>query len=349
MQSRNRIGRQLAGSDLRAVELPLERQLDSGPVATVALGSLRGAASPRLSGENTKHIRLLAQSDAPLPPIIVHRETMRVIDGMHRVRAARLRGQQEIQALFYDGTEADAFVLAVKVNRAHGLPLSLADRKAAAARIIASHPQWSDRAIAEVTALSHKTVGAIRHGPNGEIRQMDARIGQDGRVRPLDAAAGRSRAAELLTNHPNASLRQVAAAAGISPETARDVRTRLLHGRDPLLPGQRHKGRGLDPQPSALTSRRDRPPPTSAVSTGDPAALAGKLRRDPALRSSESVQALVRLLAMHPADPAQWRQLAANIPSRWAMPLAAAAVECARAWDAFAAQVRQRAESYPDS
>jgi ParB-like chromosome segregation protein Spo0J len=338
-------GKELARSDSRAVELPLERQLNLGPVATVALGSLRRAASPRLSGESLEHIRLLTQSDAPLPPIIVHRETMRVIDGMHRVRAARLRGAQEIQTLFYDGTEADAFVLAVKVNRAHGLPLSLADRKAAAARIIASHPQWSDRAIAEVTALSHKTVGAIRHGPDGEIRQMDARIGQDGRVRPLNAAVGRSRAAELLTNHPDASLRQVAAAAGISPETARDVRTRLLHGHDPLLPGQRRKGRGPDLQPLALTGRRDRPSPGRAANTGNPAALARKLRRDPALRSSESIQALVHLLALHPADPAQWRQLTVDVPSRWAAHIATAAAECARAWDAFAVQVRQRAGS----
>jgi hypothetical protein len=312
---------------------------------TVALGSLRGAASPRLAGERVEHIRLLAQSDVPLPPIIVHRETMRVIDGMHRVRAARARGEQEIQARFYDGTEADAFVLAVKVNSAHGLPLSLADRRAAAIRIIVSHPQWSDRAIAEVTALSHKTVGKLRRRPIGDSRQTDTRIGQDGRVRPLNAAAGRSRAAQLLTSHPGASLRQVAAAAGISPETARDVRTRLLHGGDPLLPRQRLNGRGPDDQPPAPGSRRGGPSPRLAAPAGNPAAIARKLRRDPALRSKGSIQSLVRLLALHPADPAQWQKLAAGVPSRWAVPVAAAADECARAWHAFAAQVRRRAES----
>jgi ParB-like chromosome segregation protein Spo0J len=335
--------KELTKSDSRVVELPLERQLDSAAVATVSLRSLRGTASPRLSGESMEHIRLLAQADVLLPPIIIHRQTMRVIDGMHRVRAARLRGEQEIPALFYDGTEADAFVLAVKVNRAHGLPLSLADRKAAAVRIIATHSRWSDRAIADVTALSHKTVGTIRRGLNGEIRQMDARIGQDGRVRPLNAALGRRRAAELLTDHPGASLRQVAAAAGISPETARDVRTRLLHGSDPLLPRQRKEGRELDPQPLTPTCRRDKPPQRLADTTGNPVVIARKLRRDPALRSSESIQVLVRLLALQPADPAQWRQLASDVPSRWAAPVATAAAECARAWDAFAAQVRERA------
>lgn len=330
-------GKELAGSDSPTVGLPLERQLDSAPVMTVAVGSLRGAASPRLSGECLEHARLLAHSDALLPPIIVHRETMRVIDGMHRVRAAVLRGEQEVQARFYDGTEADAFVLAVKVNRAHGLPLSLGDRKAAAARIIASHPQWSDRSIAEVTALSHKTVGAIRRRLDGELPHMDARISQNGRVRPLDAAAGRRRAAELLAAQPGASLRQVAAATGISPETVRDVRTRLLHDGNPLPPRQQRNGRGRDSLSPALVGN-----------AGILMAIVRKLRRDPALRSSQTTQDLIRLLALQPSDPAQWRQLAVAVPSRWAVPVATAATECARGWHAFADQLHQRARTGPN-
>ncbi|HEY2577242.1 MAG TPA: ParB N-terminal domain-containing protein [Streptosporangiaceae bacterium] len=349
MSIRERVisGKEITRSDSQ-LELPLERQLDAAPMVTVAVGSLRAAASsPRLSGESMEHIRLLAQSNVLLPPIIVHRETMRVIDGMHRLGAARLRGEQEIQARFYDGTAADAFVLAVKANRAHGLPLSLADRKAAAARIIASHPQWSDRGIAEVTALSHKTVGAIRRRLDGEIPQVDARMSQDGRMRPINAAVGRSRAAELLKARPGASLRQVAAAAGISPETARDVRTRLRNGGDPLLPRQRD-GRRPGPLSSALTFRRDGIQAARAGNTGGPASIARKLRRDPALRSCPSIQALVRLLALNSSDPAQWEQLAVAVPSRWAAPVATAAAECAQAWNAFAVQVRQHAAGPPD-
>jgi len=87
---------------------------------------------------------------------------MGIIDGVHRVQAAILRGQKEIDAEFVDGSSEDAFVLAVRVNVDHGLPLSLADRKAAAERILDTHPDWSDRAIAAAVGLSHKTVGAIR-------------------------------------------------------------------------------------------------------------------------------------------------------------------------------------------
>ena len=70
---------------------------------------------------------------------------MRVIDGTHRLRAALLRGVDVIDVLYFDGPDADAFVLAVELNHTHGLPLSRADRTAAAERIIGSHPDWSDR------------------------------------------------------------------------------------------------------------------------------------------------------------------------------------------------------------
>ncbi|WP_368858328.1 ParB/RepB/Spo0J family partition protein [Nocardia alni] len=69
----------------------------------------------------------MATLDETLPPIIVHRESWHVIDGVHRVRAAQLRGDSTILARLFDGGEADAFVLAVTSNTRHGLPLSSAD------------------------------------------------------------------------------------------------------------------------------------------------------------------------------------------------------------------------------
>ena len=124
-----------------------------GPVTTVAVAEVRGGHSPRQGGENLEHVQSLADATGELPPIIVRREDMRVVDGMHRLRAARLRGDERIAVRFFDGGDDEAFVLAVRTNVTHGLPLSLADRKAAAARIIASHAHWSDRMIATVTGL----------------------------------------------------------------------------------------------------------------------------------------------------------------------------------------------------
>lgn len=108
-------------------------------VTSVLISDLVLGCSPRLVGENADHVRILTEVGAALPPILVHRQSMRVIDGLHRVRAACAKGERTICARFFDGTDNAAFILAVESNIAHGLPLTTADRKAAAARIIGSH------------------------------------------------------------------------------------------------------------------------------------------------------------------------------------------------------------------
>ena len=134
----------------------------SAAAEEVAIESLVVKDTPRLSGESLEHVQTLAATQSRLPPIIVHRQTMHVIDGMHRIRAAKLKGQDSITVQFFEGSDADAFVLAVRANVSHGLPLPLADRKAAVARIIESHPHWADRMIAQVTGLAARTVAEIR-------------------------------------------------------------------------------------------------------------------------------------------------------------------------------------------
>jgi ParB-like chromosome segregation protein Spo0J len=64
----------------------------SNRIERVSIESLAESGSPRLAGQNEEHARLLAESGLELPPIVVHRPTRRVIDGMHRLAAARLRG-----------------------------------------------------------------------------------------------------------------------------------------------------------------------------------------------------------------------------------------------------------------
>jgi ParB-like chromosome segregation protein Spo0J len=146
-----------------------------------AIESLANADSPRLSGESTEHILALANAQDELPPITVHRASMRVLDGMHRLRAAEHRGQNHIKVRFFDGDDADAFVIAVRSNIVLGLPLSLADRKATATRIIASHPHWSDRLIASITGLAAGTIVEIRRTSDEKAPAAAIRIGRDGR------------------------------------------------------------------------------------------------------------------------------------------------------------------------
>jgi ParB-like chromosome segregation protein Spo0J len=182
-----------------AADLPLDvsRFLQSLPEDTVPISRIRpneGPGSPRSNGENPSHVLSLAETQASLDPIVVHRPTMRVIDGMHRLRAAMLAGRTDVTVRLFDGSAKDAFVLSVQLNVRHGLPLTLAERKESAARIVRSHPQWSDRAIAERTGLSPKTVGRLRGLESEEIPQLECRVGRDGRVRSLNGARARRRA-----------------------------------------------------------------------------------------------------------------------------------------------------------
>src|SRR5262249_49349833 len=68
--------------------------------AVVAVSVLRAGETPRLAGEDPEHVRALAECEEELPPILVDRSTMRVIDGAHRLQAARLRGAELIEVRF---------------------------------------------------------------------------------------------------------------------------------------------------------------------------------------------------------------------------------------------------------
>jgi ParB-like chromosome segregation protein Spo0J len=321
-------------------------------VIAVPILSLRPGESPRLEGENRAHVARLAESEASLPPILVDRRTMRVIDGMHRLLAASLMGRRTVDVVFFDGSPAEAFLRAVEANVTHGLPLSQSDRRAAAARIIASHPHMSDRAIGESTGLAPKTVAAIRRSADA-LPQLDARVGRDGRVRPLNSDEGRRHAAELLATHPGASLREVARQAGVSPSTAGDVRRRLARGEDPTLTRpapqsaatQSAATQSAATQPAATQPRQEAPPPRPAAQNqpcSAPAAVA-KLLRDPSLRHTEHGRQLLRLLQLSNSITAKdWPGVVAAVPPHCTAIVEQVARHYAQMWLGVAQELDQR-------
>ncbi|QIS10673.1 MULTISPECIES: ParB/RepB/Spo0J family partition protein [Nocardia] len=160
-------------------------------VVEIPIEAIDNGGALRVRAENCAHTRVLANTETELPPILVHRGTMQLIDGAHRLQAAKSKGARVIRARFFDGTEQEAFVLAVRANIAHGMPLTTVDRKAAALRIMRMYPLWSDRKIAEVTGLDHKTVGAVRRQSAGDVPQTGHRLGRDGRMRRVRGTADR--------------------------------------------------------------------------------------------------------------------------------------------------------------
>jgi ParB-like chromosome segregation protein Spo0J len=209
------------------------RRATTEPTA-VALSRLTGGLSPRLGGESRPHVDSLAEAKGAWPPIVVDRATMRVVDGMHRLLAARQLGLETIQVVFFDGTEEEARHEAIRTNNQHGLPLTLAEKRQCARDILDEHPTWSDRRIAAICGLSPKTVGVLRPREAAPVVPAEAdriRVGRDGRAQRIRGAgegSPRERVLAVLAEDRYASLRAVARKAGTSPETVRTVRRTLL-------------------------------------------------------------------------------------------------------------------------
>jgi hypothetical protein len=240
----------------------------------------------RADGIDEAHTRQLTEILDSLPPIVVERIGMRVIDGSHRVAAAARSGRRTIRARLIDGSDLELLEFSLRANTSHGLPLSLADRKEAALRVLALRPDYSDRRVGALVGISARTVARLRTSSSAPLPQSNvtggaassARTGRDGRVRPLSAEAGKARARALFESRPEITLREVAQEAGISLGTAHSVRSALLRQ-------ARATQDGIPPGPAAIGSL-----------SSDPHQELVRLLRDPALsRSQAGREALARL------------------------------------------------------
>lgn len=320
------------------------------PRQVVSINDLMDTLSPREQLEDPDHVRMLAETRST-HPLMVHRPTMRVIDGVHRLRAAMLNGQTEVTVQSFDGSEADAFVLAVELNVRHGLPLTLRERKIAAQRIIASHANWSDRAIADRAGLSPKTVAKARRQATEEGLQVARRLGRDGKARPVSSIEGRRSAAALIAADPEISLRELSRRTGISVGTIRDVRRRLDCGQDPIPDRLR----------DAESETVGRPPPFSravpAGRSGAPVQRVGArcpqgepretgpvvqtLLRDPSLRATESGRRLLRLLMATELGRSDLAKIAEAVPAHCLPLVRTVALRRAEDWKQLAGLASQ--------
>ncbi|MFD4971264.1 nuclease [Streptomyces sp. NPDC058424] len=346
------------------------------PAREVPIAALSPGVSLRQGGTDVAHVRLLidAADSAELPPILVQVDGCRVIDGLHRLEAARLMGDDRVRARFLDCSNSEALVIAMQANCSHGLPLSKADRVAGAQRVLGSHPDWSDRAIAGITGLSAKTIASLRDRSAIATPLGGKRIGQDGRRRPVDAGEGRRRAAEYIAAHPDAPLRQVARATDVSLGTVHDVSARLRRGEGPERNGRlTHAARPQHvrpvqsvPPPDELTApaeavadgaRRaplrvagsaDAAPPQRRNHADTPptwAAVAAKMATDPAIRYTAGGRELLRWMQSHATEPGEdWRRLVDAVPPHWVGVVAPIADHIGREWCLLAERLKARQE-----
>jgi hypothetical protein len=100
------------------------------------------------------------------PPVVVYFDgtTYWLGDGFHRVEAARKLQRETIDAEVRDGDVRQAILHGIGSNASHGLRRTQADKRRAVERLL--HDQewskWSDRKIAKVAKVDHKTVAKVR-------------------------------------------------------------------------------------------------------------------------------------------------------------------------------------------
>jgi hypothetical protein len=215
------------------------RTVERVRIVQFRLSSLTCARMVREGDLDPAHVEALRAIGPPWPPILVRQTDHQVIDGWHRVAAARAAGFQWIAGALFDGDEGSCWVQAVQNNVAHGLPLTARERRRCIGRLLQFYPDWSDRRLAEICGVSPTTVKSVRlenpadECPPAQFGQLDSRIGRDGRQRPTDRAQSRQRVLAALEAHPECSLRDLAGIAGTSPETVRRIRMRQRRDRAP--------------------------------------------------------------------------------------------------------------------
>ena len=110
---------------------------------------------------------------ATFPPVILYYDGTDywLADGFHRVEAARKIDRETIDAEVHEGGAREAILHGIGSNAVHGLRRTQQDKRRAVERLLTDPEwaQWSDRKIAEVARVDHKTVAKVRRELAGEI------------------------------------------------------------------------------------------------------------------------------------------------------------------------------------
>ena len=141
--------------DTKPGEIPISQIRDAGAQVRAEMypDTIRDYADDMLDG-------------AVFPPIILFHDGTQywLADGYHRLESAKKIKREIVAAEVRQGTARDAILYGIGANASHGLRRTQADKRRAIERLL-KDPEWSqmsDRKLAAIAKVDHKTVGNVR-------------------------------------------------------------------------------------------------------------------------------------------------------------------------------------------
>lgn len=118
-----------------------------------------------------------------------------LVDGFHRLEAAKSLGHESIRCRVHSGNKAEARWFACGCNRSHGLRRSNADKQRAVMWALECDPTKSDAEIARHVGVCGNTVAKYRDqlASTSKIPESNQRVGADGRLMNTANIGSRSR------------------------------------------------------------------------------------------------------------------------------------------------------------
>jgi hypothetical protein len=102
------------------------------------------------------------------PPVVLFDDGVKkyLVDGFHRVYAAKRVGRDRMQAELHRGSKHEGFMYSLRANAAHGLQRTNEDKRHGVLKLLEDfeYSDKSDREIAALCAVSHTFVARIRAG-----------------------------------------------------------------------------------------------------------------------------------------------------------------------------------------
>lgn len=125
----------------------------------------------QVDSQHVHYMRQALKSGASLPPIIVCKKSLRVVDGFHRLTAMRLEFGDESTIEVIEksyASEKELFLDAIRLNAPHGRRLTTFDR--AHCLIIAKDLRIAVADIASAMSMTVDALGELRTDRVGELR-----------------------------------------------------------------------------------------------------------------------------------------------------------------------------------